>query len=247
MTRVIPPPALSDEIMKGHSQECLSLGVSEYPDLFAAMQAVSTQALAMLEGGTVMEQDMALACKAKELTQLEENSRNGEVLNRLRRLMQMLRLSPLSKAEKMSIWQPIAECYASVVNTLSEKITPLEERELVSMGSIITAPVTFVSVSRFRGFFATVELPKFQFAAKYNTRVDDRYPLKGASFLDSYLNSLPTSLIRAKFGTVPRNPESIRMAEFTIGLPLIIVSPLNNDGNAIVEIPEGALEAALMA
>lgn len=246
MTRVISPPTLNDNILTGHSPECGDLRVREYPDLFASMQAVAAQSLAMLEGDIVMEKDMRLALMAKELTRLGGHNCNKEVLERLKSLMEMLRISGLSESEKAAIWQPIAKCYASVVNALAERIPPLEGRELVAMGSVITLPVTFVRILTNRGFTASVELPKFKFAAKYD-RVEGRYPLQGASFLDSYLDKLPIESLRAKFATVPQKYGALNSAEFTINLPLQIVRPLMNGIDAIVEIPDGALEAALRA
>lgn len=249
MVRVILPPSLDDSLHSGHSRECLDLDIQHYPDLFAQIKTVAAKALALLEADNVMEKDMSLAVLAEKLTSIGPNtgvSSYGHLLSRMMRLKSLFAISPLSDSEKTAIWQPIAECYASVMNALSERITPLEERELLWFGAIFTAPVTFTKVCSKRGFIANVELPRFKFAAEFR-RTTGRYPLKGASFFDYYLNGLPAESLNSKFTTSPPSKSLLAIAEFTIELPLQIMHALSPDGYAYVEIRPGALEQALAA
>lgn len=248
MTRIIPPPTLSDDVKRGHSSECLDLDIRYYPDLCDQIKTVAAQALTLLEADNVMENDMALAVLAEELTGIHPKVRvsYGDLLSRMMKLKGLFASSSLSPAEQEAIWQPIAECYAAVVNALAERIPPLEEREVLGFGSIFTAPVTFTKIPTTRGFVAHVKLPRFRFAAEFD-RADGTYPLTGVTLLDSFLDKLPKEALSTKFSTLPQDFGALCIAKFSVDLPLRVVEPILHGRAAIVEIPEGALEKALAA
>ncbi len=215
-------PTLDDDLTKGHSRDCKKLSVDYFRDLGEKIDTTIKQVReSALE---LIDVDIDLADEVDRILGWIPRDMNYAYLisNYLVKIQEAIKSSELSDEEKQRFWQPIAECYAEVRAALQERITPLEERELVKLGDTITVPV---KVFRYRsdGRIGMITfLPKFKFAllsqlpgcgdehrdALISPELEDDYirrlPMKiRERLVEGKINHLPLKIVSAQYGHFP--------------------------------------------
>lgn len=171
------PPRLSDDLrQEKHSQECLSLEAGYYPEVAEIIRSVAENLRIQLQGRT-LGRDLELTMMG-----LEGLTTNTEIykhypLNIFLAILNSLRIDihccPYLSGKKEQIWSPIARAYSQIVSILSEKITPLEKRELLRQGTEVEGELAFSESSLGIGFY--VRPLHFRYALAYGSR---REPLR---------------------------------------------------------------------
>ena len=224
-------PQLETNIEIGHSLECKNLDIRYYQDLFRDIQDTVRQVREMLNELVDSDVEFAVIVDSVLNQCLQGHDKFYKLIPTANRLQELIRKSELDDGEKGKIWQPIAECYKRVQVALTEKIIPIDQRELIAYGDTITLPVELYRLPAGR-IGSLVTLPKFKYALLRHTRDGGAYrdSISRLNFRDNYLSSLPEST-REKFP-----------GDGIIKLPLKIVS-VEYGMLTIVELDEEAFAA----
>lgn len=213
-------PTLDDDLIEGHSKECMNLGVKYYTDLNDKIKVTVGRVRDSLYA--FMEIDIDFASEVDRAVGFQTyNCQTYESFLKLAVLIQKeVSKSQLSDEEKQRFWQPIVQCYAEVQDALQERIIPPEERELVEVGDTFTVPVR-VHLGSSGMVSMSARVPDFTFAIKrWGGAGEYRDALNSVMFLDSYLLHLPKDVKEKLNSGVHNLPLKIVSAEYGM---LIIV------------------------
>lgn len=139
-------PRYDADLSTGHTDDCLGLSVATYGDLYADIQKTADEIFATLFdlSNEYIASDLEKLIQPiiDKLPKIDAPTYEG-LLNLLRPIQQYLLATPTSLTceEKTAFWTPFAECYARVQAALKERIKPLEERELLTVGMTVMLPV----------------------------------------------------------------------------------------------------------
>lgn len=192
----IKVPGLETDLREGHSLDCKDLIVGYYRDLYEEISSTVEKVRESLHEWVVdADEDFADVIES-HLPKGIRFGKNSALLRTLASVQGHTRISRLSDDEKRRFWAPIAECYCKVQAALTERIVPLEDRELVKWGDTIEVPVQIGTNRIFTRF------DRFQYALQRFTDSGSEYrdDLGYLEFAEGYLHGL-SSEVRMKLAS----------------------------------------------